>query len=71
MLKSLLNTVTGCKACNKVVKTPTQMFPCEIFEISKSIYFKENLQTGSSKVTLGSGCIGPFFWGVAFKTILT
>ena len=72
MLKSILNTVASCKARNFIKKrTPTQMFSCEYYEISKNIYFEEQLRTASSEMTLGSDCLGLSLWIVAFKTILT
>ena len=40
-------------------------------EISKITYFEEQLHTAASEVTLGYDCLGPSFWIVAFKTILT
>ena len=47
------------------------MFPFKYCEISKITYFEENLHKAASEVTLGSDCLGLYFWTVAFKTILT
>ena len=47
------------------------MLSCEYCEISKNTYFKENLRTGASEVTVGSDWLGLSFWTVTFKTILT
>ena len=52
-------------------ETPTQMFSCEYWKISKSTYLEEHLRTAASEVTLGSDCLGLSFWRIAFKTILT
>ena len=69
---SLLNKVTGRKACSFIKKTPTQMFFCEHGEISKSTYFEEHLHNKTaSEVTLGNDCLGLSSWTVAFKTILS
>ena len=45
------------------------MFSYEYSETSKNNYFDEHLHT--TKVTLGSDCLGLHFWTVTFKTILT
>ena len=47
------------------------MFSCRYWEISQNTFFEEKLGTGTSKVTVGSDCLGISFWTVAFKTILT
>ena len=36
--------------------TPTQMFPCEYWEFSKSTCFEEHLHIAASEETLGSDC---------------
>ena len=47
------------------------MFSCEYWEISKNTCFEEDLRTAASEETLGSNCLGLFFWRITFKTILT
>ena len=47
------------------------MFSCEYYEVSKNTYFEEHLRTAASEVTLGSDCLGLFFWTAAFKIVLT
>ena len=41
-------------------ETPTQMFFCEYWDISKKTYFEENLHTIAYEMTLGSDCFQHF-----------
>ena len=52
-------------------ETPTQMFSCKYWKISKNTYLEEHLCAAASELTLGSDCLGLSFWRIAFKTILT
>ena len=47
------------------------MFSCEYWKISKNTYLEEHLRTATSKMTLGSDCLGLSCWRIAFKTVLT
>ena len=58
-------------ACNFIKKRYQHIFSFEYCEISRNTYFEEHLRTAASEVTLGTDCLGLFFWTVAFKTVLT
>ena len=48
MLESLFNKIRGLQGCNFIKETSTQVFSCEICEISKKTYFEEYLRTATS-----------------------